>query len=397
MSKASTVVKGLSLLGNSLREAGVVGRILLVGSQTAAQRAPYNRTLMALQKDRFQCAQLLCQTTEAQVTNVDAGVLMAQTTGCGAVVAVGGGSMIDVGKAIGSVLSNGGQIGDYSARESSYNRKYIVKDSYPVVVVPTALGSGAETSDTVVTLNVADEKACVLKNERLQPVAVLVDPEVLKELPVSIQNCMTVSNFSRSLDAFLNTAEDLEGESDGGKFVQTLAALEASLKDLENQESLLGEGERGVASVDTFIETKYNASFNGGQITSIHGLGISARLAQTLCGMFSLPYAAVNAALFLPLLKARISHYAEKQRGAEVMARLENVARMVCRDNAASVEDFVRKLESTYSVLGIKSLKDLEMSKEDADVAVSLIFAEEDLDTVQEMGREKLVTLLTEG
>ena len=272
-----------------------------------------------------------------------------------------------------------------------------MKDSYPVVVVPTALGSGAETSDTVVTLNVADEKACVLKNERLQPVAVLVDPEVLKELPVSIQNCMTVSNFSRSLDAFLNTAEDLEGESDGGKFVQTLAALEASLKDLENQESLLGEGERGVASVDTFIETKYNASFNGGQITSIHGLGISARLAQTLCGMFSLPYAAVNAALFLPLLKARISHDAEKQRGAEVMARLENVARMVCRDNAASVEDFVRKLESTYSVLGIKSLKDLEMSKEDADVAVSLIFAEEDLDTVQEMGREKLVTLLTEG
>ena len=96
---------------------------------------------------------------------------MAQKTGCGAVVAVGGGSVIDVGKAIGAVLANGGEIGDYSAKESSYNRKNIEDDSYPVVAIPTALGSGAETSDTVVTLNIAEEKAHVLKHENLQPSA----------------------------------------------------------------------------------------------------------------------------------------------------------------------------------------------------------------------------------
>ena len=73
-------------------------RILIVASNNAKNRAPFNQTMLTLQKKgRFQCVPFLSPSgNEAKIETVDDGVLMAQKTGCEAVLAVGGGTIIDI-------------------------------------------------------------------------------------------------------------------------------------------------------------------------------------------------------------------------------------------------------------------------------------------------------------
>ena len=393
---ASSVVKGLGLLGPALRDAGVTGRVLVVGTKGSAQRAPYNRTVMALQKSKFQCAKYLCQTSEARVEHINEAVLMAEKTGCGAVVAVGGGSMMDVGKAVGLVLANGGNIRDYALKKDTVDIAPI-----HIAAVPTALGSGAELSDSLVAFDTEEERALVFQNVHLVPSTVVVDVEMLSGLPALTQSNMCVSNLSRTLDYLLDVGSDFDIDrgDDSSDAIQALAGLELSIADLTNQASAFGTSKGQPADsvpIEEFLNSKYMSSFQGGRLTSTHGIPVSARLSQTVCGMFLLPYSTVNASLFLPFLQARIDFARAKpnRENDGFISRVEDCAKIVCRDENATIQSLMFHLSDIISSLGVQRIEDLQITKEDADVAVSLIFAEDDLEIAHRLGRSALLDLL---
>ena len=379
-------------------------RILIVASNNAKNRAPFNQTMLTLQKKgRFQCVPFLSPSgNEAKIETVDDGVLMAQKTGCEAVLAVGGGTIIDIGKMISAVLTNGGSVNDYikSPKANVVNKELFDEDRNinPTVniAIPTLMGSGAELSNHAVLLNPGEEKMITFSNDLLRPNFVVADKSFAKGVSNSLESVVCFANFARAIDLHINNVQSIDvAEEDVESWGQHVASLEASKLYLS---TILKDDDDDDNNDDGWYEIASGASFQSAYSLNISdsGLSISARFAQTICGLFSVPYANVHSAIFLPLLKARIDHakIKNKKKDIEFLDRLQVAASTICEDPSSNVDDLIQYLEDVYEKLGLQNMKELGMSRTDSELAISLVFTENDLEEIQLLGRETLLNVI---
>ena len=100
------------------------------------------------------------------VADVDAALTVARSAEVEALVAFGGGSVIDVGKAVGLLMTNGGSYADYQWRGEPITRPIL-----PLVAVPTTAGTGSEmTKVTVIEDEETHSKRGVLRPSTCLPV-----------------------------------------------------------------------------------------------------------------------------------------------------------------------------------------------------------------------------------
>lgn len=108
---------------------------------------------------------------------VDAVVAAYQDSESDGLLAVGGGSSLDVAKAAGVVVTNGGAVADYEGFDAFEN------DLPPLYAVPTTVGTGSEvTFAAVITLPSQQFKMSILST-RLAPRVAFLDPAMLTTLP----------------------------------------------------------------------------------------------------------------------------------------------------------------------------------------------------------------------
>lgn len=108
---------------------------------------------------------------------VDAVVAAYRDSDSDSLLAVGGGSSLDVAKAAGVVITNGGAVADYEGFDAFAN------DLPPLYAVPTTVGTGSEvTFAAVITLPSQQFKMSILST-RLAPRVAFLDPAMLTTLP----------------------------------------------------------------------------------------------------------------------------------------------------------------------------------------------------------------------
>ena len=108
---------------------------------------------------------------------VEAVVAAYRTAECDGLLAVGGGSSLDVAKAAGVLIANGGKVADYEGFDAFEH------DLPPLYAVPTTVGTGSEvTFAAVITLPEQQFKMSILST-RLAPRAAFLDPAMLTTLP----------------------------------------------------------------------------------------------------------------------------------------------------------------------------------------------------------------------
>ncbi len=120
--------------------------------------------------------------------------------GCGAssVVALGGGSPMDVAKAVGVLATYGGTITDY---EGNYK---VPGPIVPMIAIPTTAGTGSEvTASAVITDEERNYKFTVFSFEMLPKYAVL-DPELIMTAPASIAAACGVDALIHAMEAYLS-------------------------------------------------------------------------------------------------------------------------------------------------------------------------------------------------
>src|SRR5688500_18048930 len=124
------------------------------------------------------------QRGEPTVAHIDAALKVARDAGCDLVIAQGGGSAIDAGKAIAGLLSNGGVASDYM--EVVGKGQKITKPAAPWLAIPTTAGTGAEaTRNAVVGFPEKRFKASI-RGELLLPRVAVVDPELHVNVPRNV-------------------------------------------------------------------------------------------------------------------------------------------------------------------------------------------------------------------
>lgn len=121
---------------------------------------------------------------------------------CGAtsIIALGGGSSMDVAKAVGVLATYGGKITDYEGLGK------VPGAIVPMIAIPTTAGTGSEvTASCVITDEERNYKMSVISYEILPKFAVL-DPELIMTAPASIAASCGIDALIHALEAYISTA-----------------------------------------------------------------------------------------------------------------------------------------------------------------------------------------------
>jgi alcohol dehydrogenase len=119
---------------------------------------------------------------------------------CGAdfLVALGGGSPMDVSKAVGVLAKYGGSITDYEGAHK------VPGEIVPLIALPTTAGSGSEvTAFSVITDKSRDYKLTVFSYE-LFPKYAILDPQLLGSAPASTASACGIDAFIHAMEAYLS-------------------------------------------------------------------------------------------------------------------------------------------------------------------------------------------------
>ena len=133
--------------------------------------------------------------------NVSDGVVAFRAHGCDGVIALGGGSALDAGKAIALMVGQTHPIWDFEDVGDNY-LKVNIHGMVSVIAVPTTAGTGSEVGRSSV---ITDEEAKLKKiifHPRMLPEIVLLDPELTLGLPAPITAATGMDALSHSLEAF---------------------------------------------------------------------------------------------------------------------------------------------------------------------------------------------------
>ncbi|NOX62985.1 MAG: iron-containing alcohol dehydrogenase [Chloroflexi bacterium] len=115
-----------------------------------------------------------------------------------AIVALGGGSVIDVGKAIAMLMTNGGEYADYL-----WHGKRIVKRSLPMAAVPTTAGTGSEVSRVAVIVDPENPFKKGVLSPLMFPHDAVIDPELTLGMPLWLTASTGMDAFTHALEAYL--------------------------------------------------------------------------------------------------------------------------------------------------------------------------------------------------
>ncbi|PAQ12815.1 alcohol dehydrogenase [Bacillaceae bacterium SAOS 7] len=119
---------------------------------------------------------------------------------CDALIGVGGGSVIDVAKAVAILVSNGGAISDYEGVDR------IELPLPPLVMVPTTAGSGSEVSQFSVIVDSKRGKKMTIVSKSLVPDIALIDPETLTTKNAKLTASTGLDVLTHAIESFVSLA-----------------------------------------------------------------------------------------------------------------------------------------------------------------------------------------------
>jgi 4-hydroxybutyrate dehydrogenase len=138
--------------------------------------------------------------TEAAVR---AAVALAQAQGCDSLVAVGGGSSIDLAKAVAIAATHPGPLSTYATIEGGSNK--ITDRVWPLIAVPTTAGTGSEVARGAILI-VDDGRKLGFHSWHLVPEAALCDPDLTLGLPALLTAATGMDAIAHCMETFMAAA-----------------------------------------------------------------------------------------------------------------------------------------------------------------------------------------------
>jgi alcohol dehydrogenase class IV len=268
-----------------------------------------------LARERFASAGLHVETLtvsgEPDVNTVDRGALAARECGAQVVAAIGGGSVLDAGKAIAAITANGGSAVDYLEDLPRGGGRKIGAPPLPLIAVPTTAGTGSEvTRNAVLRVPEAAVKRS-MRDDRMLPSVAVVDPDL-------IATARDVA-VPAALDAMTHLIESYV--SLGAQPTTDLIAFEGARR-AALALRMLADGREGTGVWDELAL----ASLWGGVALANAGLGAVHGLAAPLGGRCAIGHGAACAALLAPTIRTNIEALRARGGGARALARFEALA-----------------------------------------------------------------------
>ena len=132
--------------------------------------------------------------------NVDEGVEEFKKNNCDGVIAVGGGSALDVGKAIAFMSGQNRPIWDFEDIDDYWKRANEDK-IYPIIAIPTTAGTGSETGRASAIINKKTGVKKIIFHPKILPSIVILDPSLTIELSPRLTAATGMDALAHNLEA----------------------------------------------------------------------------------------------------------------------------------------------------------------------------------------------------
>ncbi len=219
---------------------------------------------------------------EPKATQIDAAAEAARRHGADAVVCIGGGSALDIGKVAAAIAP-----ADEEAMHYALAANPLPARGIPSICVPTTAGTGSELSATNVFANAAGKKLWIWGQET-KPKRVVLDPELTVSLPPALTAWTGLDAFVHALEACTNRNATAGNSPTCHKALALIAgALETAVREPRNLAArgalLLGSACAGIAIDNCGTAVAHNISHALAGLAPIHhGLATALGLEATL-------------------------------------------------------------------------------------------------------------------
>ena len=119
--------------------------------------------------------------------------------GCYGVLAIGGGSSMDLGKAVALLSGSGGPLAQYDPLQGGGK---LIKSVAPLIAIPTTAGTGSEVSVGFVII-MSDGRKVTFASPHFVPRAAICDPELTLGLPKALTAATGMDAITHCIEAFL--------------------------------------------------------------------------------------------------------------------------------------------------------------------------------------------------
>ncbi len=269
-----------------------------------------------------------------------AGGTAARAAGVNVVIAVGGGSVMDAGKAIAAFATNAGDPLEHL--EVIGRGRPLRTAPLPFIAVPTTAGTGAEVTRNAVLGSPEHGVKVSLRSPMMLPAVALVDPGLTLSLPRDLTASTGLDALTQLLEPFVsNRANPLTDALCREGIPLAARALPAVCRNGRDAEARAGMS---------------YASLLGGLALANSGLGVVHGFAAPIGGMFDAPHGAVCAAILPHGVRANISALRQRDPEGSALARYTEIARILTADAAALAEDGAIWLSELVRDLGVPGL-----------------------------------------
>ncbi len=334
---SSRIIFGEGALQSSLSIINQFGYSVLLVTGQDRQRAEPVIHYLHNQNMRYQHVAIR---GEPNITMVEETAIMGRRFKPDMVVAIGGGSVLDMGKALAAIIPNQGDVYDYVevvGRNVPLKTKPI-----PMIAIPTTASTGAEVTKNAVLKSGQDKVKVSLRSPDMLPDVAIVDPVLTYGTDVYTSGRGAMDAFTHLMEAYVcgepNPLTDMVCE-------EGLRRLSYSIIPGCKQDNPKSRADLSFAAM------------LGGMAITNAKLGAAHGLASALGGKISAPHSVITARLAPHVMMENIK--AAKRAGrSDVLNRYRTMAQLLTGRNDASIEDSIQWVNMILERLSLPHLSD---------------------------------------
>jgi alcohol dehydrogenase class IV len=256
------------------------------------------------------------------------------------VISLGGGSVIDGGKAIAALATNPGDVLEYL--EVIGQGKPLVHDPLPFIAIPTTAGTGAEVTKNAVLASEEKRVKVSLRHPSMLPKVALIDPDLTFSMPKEVTASTGMDAITQVLEPFVSNAANpltdaicMEGLRRGGGAIRRA----------------YDNGDDAAARTAMAI-----TSLCGGLALANAKLGAVHGFAGVLGGMYPAPHGVICARLLPLVMEANLQAMTSRAPDHPALEKYTLAARLLMGNEKATPEDGVAWLHALSRDLHIPHL-----------------------------------------
>ncbi len=334
---ATRIIFGPGAVREAPQIAAQFGRRALVVTGRNPSRAD---ALCAALSDQGVSTERFCVPGEPEIETVRTGVNQARQMAAEGVIAFGGGSALDAGKAIAAMARNPGDVLDYL--EVIGGGKSLPGPGLPFIAIPTTAGTGSEVTRNAVLASPEHRVKVSLRSPLMLAKVALVDPELTHDLPREVTASTGLDALTQLIEPFVCCRPN--------PMVDALC-VEGIRRAARSLRAACADGRNASAREDMAL-----ASLFGGLALANAGLGAVHGFAGPIGGMFPAPHGAVCAALLPHVMAANLAALRLRQPDSPVLGRFDRLGQILTGDASAAADDAVSWVLSLVRDLRIPKL-----------------------------------------